>query len=289
MKKITGIMLTCFLMICNSIYIYADDTIDNRIDILTQSNDYDEITDRKEEIENEIPDIQLEYEKGVKVYIDTNIINLNTSDREVIQDALSSSNYVWVIPYEKENQYGEVTIARGQPLNEDAKDILTTEEQQYIIDREGKWTVTENSYGVEKTYYDIIMENIDNINECKKVIIVGSQPGLNMPIALALNDSNAPNWISLGYSYPVLADVPTVISDENNMVYDFETIADLSKKYDNVSDESGGFGSTIEKGKVDNTKIIGKTVIIISSVVGIFVVISLFAITIRRKNSRSIN
>ena len=51
MKKITGIMLTCFLMICNSIYIYADDTIDNRIDILTQSNDYNEITDRKEEIE----------------------------------------------------------------------------------------------------------------------------------------------------------------------------------------------------------------------------------------------
>ncbi|WP_455721470.1 hypothetical protein [Agathobacter sp.] len=289
MKKITGIMLTCFLMICNSIYIYADDTIDNRIDILTQSNDYNEITDRKEEIENELPDIQLEYEKGVKVYIDTNIINLNTSDREVIQDALSSSNYVWVIPYEKENQYGEVTIARGQPLNEDAKDILTTEEQQYIIDREGKWTVTENSHGVEKTYYDIIMENIDNINECKKVIIVGSQPGLNMPIALALNDSNASNWISLGYSYPVLADVPTVMSDENNMVYDFETIADFSKKYDTVSDESGGFGSTIETNKADNNKTIGKTVIIILSVVGIFVVISLFAITIRRKNSHSIN
>ena len=52
------------------------------------------------------PDATIDYDKALKVYVDCNLIKLQTADTKKLTSALESANYVWVIPFKMEKTYG---------------------------------------------------------------------------------------------------------------------------------------------------------------------------------------
>lgn len=60
----------------------------------------------------EIPE-RVDYEKAVKVYIDTDMITMDSYARETLLNALEEGNYVWVIPASSAHGNFQITVARG--------------------------------------------------------------------------------------------------------------------------------------------------------------------------------
>ena len=77
------------------------------------------------EMKKEEPDATIDYDKALKVYVDCNLIKLQTADTKKLTSALESANYVWVIPFKMEKTYGMFTVAKGLPLREEAKSAWT--------------------------------------------------------------------------------------------------------------------------------------------------------------------
>lgn len=227
--------------------INAEESFIHTEDLLITGSDYDEIQPMIEKIEAEVPGAEFLYEKAVRIYVDTDVISLNSEERDVILDTLKTANYVWIIPYVNGEEIGSVTLGRGLPLNEDVAHLLTKEEQEEIRQNVGKWCINAVSYGGVEAYYDQITEKAANIPGCSRVVILGSQPGMRYPMALAFDENKAIAWISLGFGYAVLDNVPTTLSNEEN-IYDFSAIAQEAVLYVGADsqDRVGGEGTKAE-------------------------------------------
>ena len=89
--------------------------------------------------------------------MDCNLIKLQTADTKKLTSALESANYVWVIPFKMEKTYGMFTVAKGLPLREEAKSVLTKAEQEEVKNHAGKWMITETAEHTVEPYYDILL------------------------------------------------------------------------------------------------------------------------------------
>ena len=206
-------------------------------DLLETNADFEEIRLLEDDIRNnfllfvdEVPD-SIDFSQAVRIYVDTNLVNLKSTQQEVLLEALEASNYVWVIPLKANGEWYSVTIARGLPFNGDDRGVLTEEDIEYIRSMEGKWHITETINGGVAGYHSQLMNYGDEIQNYDRIIIVSSQPGMRMPIAIGFSDGAARSWISLGYKYPVISSEENT-SEKDNGIYDFETIAKLARRYD---------------------------------------------------------
>ena len=182
-----------------------------------------------------------DYDKALKVYVDCNLIKLQTADTKKLTSALESANYVWVIPFKMEKTYGMFTVAKGLPLSEEAKSVLTKAEQEEVKNHAGKWMITETAEHTVEPYYDILLEKREALSDCTRVVLVGSQPGMRQPVALGMDDETARIWISLGYQYPVMEKIPETQNVESG-VYSFDSVAEISDTYIEDSEVSTGAG-----------------------------------------------
>lgn len=188
MKKIYCLIMIFFLLMLNNNIIYADNQIISQDDIFISNEDYNEVDkDVFEAIDADLNGAEAFFDKGVKVYIDTNVIKLQTSNSNDILNALKESEYVWVIPFVLDGEYGQITLGRGMPLDESVADILSDEEKEQIIANEGRWTITEERMDTVGSYYDTVAQ-LEPIDGAQKVIFVGSQPGMSMPMGLILGE-----------------------------------------------------------------------------------------------------
>lgn len=206
-------------------------------DLLETSDDFKEIRLLEDDIRNnfllfvdEVPE-SIDFSQAVRIYVDTNLVNLKSTQQEVLLEALEDSNYIWVVPLKANGEWYSVTIARGLPFNGDDRGVLTEEDIEYIRNMEGKWDITETINGGVAGYYSQLMNCGDEIQNYDRIIFVSSQPGMRMPIAIGFSDGSARSWISLGYKYPVISNAENT-SGINNGIYDFETIAKLARRYD---------------------------------------------------------
>lgn len=209
-------------------------------DCLETSSDFSEIQLLEDDICNIVAGLggnskpkDIKFSKAAKIYIDTDIIKIHSKEQDDILNALKDSNYVWVIPIETEDEIYEVTLARGLPLSDDAKAVLTLEEQEEVRNNEGKWHVTSSAEG-ENTdnYIEELLDYGEQVQDYSRIIIVGSQPGMQMPIAIGFHNEEAVSWISLGYQYPVIMKEKNTISLDSG-IYDFENISASAEKYEN--------------------------------------------------------
>lgn len=210
-------------------------------DQLITSNDWTEISNLQDEMKKEEPDATIDYDKALKVYVDCNLIKLQTADTKKLTSALESANYVWVIPFKMEKTYGMFTVAKGLPLREEAKSVLTKAEQEEVKNHAGKWMITETAEHTVEPYYDILLEKREALSDCTRVVLVGSQPGMRQPVALGMDDETARIWISLGYQYPVMEKIPETQNVESG-VYSFDSVAEISDTYIEDSEVSTGAG-----------------------------------------------
>lgn len=118
-------------------------------DVLSTSREFEEISGLQDEmIENLAALIQtsaeetvIHYDRAVKIYAETDIFQLDTDNGEAILELLEEGNHIWMVPANLNGKEYELTITKGFPLREEAKDVLTPSQQQEVIDREGKWFV----------------------------------------------------------------------------------------------------------------------------------------------------
>lgn len=207
-------------------------------DLLETNNDFQEIQLLENDIRDNIlwtgaegvPE-SIDFSRAIRIYVDTNLVKLKSIQQEVLLEALEDSNYVWVVPVEVDGEWCSVTIARGLPFNGDRRGVLTDEDVEYLRNMEGKWHVTETMRGCVEGYYDQLLGYGDEILNYDRIIIVSSQPGMRMPIAIGFSEGEARSWISLGYGYPVISDAENA-GEIDTGIYDFETIATLARDYD---------------------------------------------------------
>lgn len=220
-------------------------------DLLETNDDYNEIKLLEEDIRNHVlamgaqgvPE-NIDFSHAVRIYVDTNIVELNSTQQEVLLDALADSNYVWVVPVEVEGEWCSVTIARGLPFDGDDRGVLTEEDIEYLRSMEGKWYITETIRGGVEGYYSQLLNYGAELLDYDRIIFISSQPGIRMPIAIGLSDGEARSWISLGFGYPIISEVENARGVDNG-IYDFETIAELALDYNGGfinSDISTGYG-----------------------------------------------
>lgn len=206
-------------------------------DLLVTSGDFEEIQLLEDDIRNnfswitdEVPK-SIDFSQAVRIYVDTNLVILKSAQQEVLLEALDDSNYVWVVPMEANGEWYSVTIARGLPFNGDDKGVLTEEDIEYLRSMEGKWHITETILGGVEGYYSKLLNYGDEILNYDRIILVSSQPGIRMPIAIGFSDGAAGSWISLGYEYPVISNTENTSGNDSG-IYDFETISKLARRYD---------------------------------------------------------
>lgn len=232
-------MITIFTIAGSAVYA-AEIPVSDQDQLIT-SNDWTEISNLQDEMKKEEPDATIDYDKALKVYVDCNLIKLQTADTKKLTSALESANYVWVIPFKMEKTYGMFTVAKGLPLREEAKFVLTKAEQEEVKNHAGKWMLTETAEHTVEPYYDILLEKREALSDCTRVVLVGSQPGMRQPVALGMDDETARIWISLGYQYPVMEKIPETQNVESG-VYSFESVAEISDTYIEDSEVSTGAG-----------------------------------------------
>ncbi len=255
-------MLSAILMLCiGSTTAFAKESIDYGKS-LTEYEYYEEIYVLDEEIMEEVTEIYLlenptevnksltdfpdiNYEEAIKVYVDTGIQNFSVSDQTTIEDWLSKSDYVWVIPLEYNGVNIQVTLARGKSLNEEMINALTEEEREMIENRAGKWNVSEIAYGRPDNY----KEQIDNLGvDYDRVVFIGGIPGIQYPLALGFKDGMAHSFASIGYSQGILEEGNVTYSRRTgSAMYDFEEAVEQMQSYEaTLLPSGGGAGATVD-------------------------------------------
>lgn len=194
-----------------------------------------------------ITEKSINYEKAVKVYVDTNIFDLATNNFVEMRKILESGNYVYVLPIYTDSGTIVITFQRGLPLNSAAKSVLTLEEQNEIITNEGHWIISaltiyrDNAYN---EYLTVLTSRIEKSPE--DVLLVGSLPVFEDVVALVSNDKGSIEQIipvtNYEYNYSLL-----VSAEKSDGVYSYSKVKSLYNEHKdewafNDEDSAGGTG-----------------------------------------------
>lgn len=190
----------------------------------------------------------IDFSEISKVYVDTNIENLNTSDKTEINTVLNQSNYVWVIPITVNDKNFQVTVARGLPLNESRATSLTETEKAEVSEKAGRWKITEIAETTLEPYADIL-ENKLMDTSYNSVVLIGGIPGLRMPFALGFENDEAAAWISVGYDSPILDQISAAHAAETE-AFDYNTVLEKVRQAEESPDQISG-------GSLGNEKLTG--------------------------------
>ncbi len=279
-----ALALCCAFLLSFAPAVGAFNYSDYDMETLTESADFDEISQMEEEmLENivelytseygqepsDIPE-HIDYSNAVKIYIDTDVLALNTDDAETILNALTAGDYVWVIETTIDDVAAEVTLARGEPLNEERTASLTEEERESIRQQEGKWGITATGITpkgeTKKASYvqkltTIFENNEDTLSDVEQIAIAGGIPAFRYPIAIAFDGEKATQWLSFGEDFITayleegeIAEVSDASTRSalraglSSDVYDFDLLADYARdRYEEpASGYSGGTGGAAD-------------------------------------------
>ena len=136
MKKIITCLLTLSMMFMFSATAFASDFSGNAESELSNISDKivtavnDVYSDKNISITAE----DINYDSAFKIYVDTNVFKLSTNVAGEIENALENGNYIYLLPIDTVNGTVVVNFQKGLPLSENAKAILSEEEQQEVLD-----------------------------------------------------------------------------------------------------------------------------------------------------------
>lgn len=217
MKKIAYkccLLILIFLLISSvSVTAYA---MGSQIEKLTiGSSDYEEVTSLENSIvlmlKNFIHDmlgdkkpieLLIDFEAAKKMYVGTDIFSLKTSSADIVQEALDTGNYMWLLPVVIGSNRYNVNIEKGLPLNESIAHLLNDEEIRQIKENEGKWSISAIELCEEgsRDYDEIINDTLNSISyhkEIANISICGGIKHLRQPVALIISGNEVELLIPL--------------------------------------------------------------------------------------------
>lgn len=294
MKKYCTITIVLIIFTFTSLTVFASNTEFSDFDDFVNSAEYTEISMMEKDILNQFRELyvaeysivpgdfpeSLDFSKISKVYVDTNIEDINTSDKAAIEGLLNQSTYIWVIPIECGGKHFSITLAKGLPLDEDRATALTDEEKLQVQANTGKWIITEVAERPVESYPDTLSDEIGDNTAIDDTVLIGGIPGIRMPIALGFKEDQATAWIEIGFEYPVMDNIPSTLSAEN-YTYDYNTVLERLQDYKEPTGVvTGGATGELSSLKKDNSS---RFYIACGSVVLIFSVVAFY---LRKRNTK---
>lgn len=266
MRKIIVAFITFIIVIINCISVFADTVpvFDNTEELYIDSEMIVETANKmlSEIVETPIEIDDIDYSKALKVYIDTDILSNDEITVDKIQELINNSNYMYYLPVIIENKSICLTISKGKPVTERAKEILEEEDIQKLQELEGRWYVPQ---------VEVFTGEIDYINQMNTIIEKSN-----------LNVSNVYFFGGLSGNMPLVAtciedtDVKFKVIDKNrlntqfgstdgkndNELYSFNQIKDIANE-GKLNEGEFGSGAIIGKNSLNNILIIALIFVIL--------------------------
>lgn len=262
MKKNQAIIIAILSMIIfhvSDTYAYSIETLDNNPDLQEISQMEDEILRwAKGAIEDENVDLQVDYSRAVKIYIDTNIFEQEELTAENLQDTLDNAVYIWEVPVKvSEDRYVIVTVSRALPIDEELQQELledgtyTQEELEMELEKVGSWTIPTAGYDETKPDYigklDSVLGETLNKEDLDMVYLLGGTPKMRQPFGVVCREGK--------YQVVTLdvvtgeSDISTFSSEESqklneNSIYSFEQVKEAIESMPEVDAESDTGGAS---------------------------------------------
>lgn len=244
MKKIITCLLTLSMMFMFSATAFASDFSGNAESELSNISDKivtavnDVYSDKNISITAE----DINYDSAFKIYVDTNVFKLSTNVVGEIENALENGNYIYLLPIDTVNGTVVVNFQKGLPLSENAKAILSEEEQQEVLDNAGKWVISSLAlYKNGNSNYDYEKKLSSIIDEIPAdTILVGGLPIFQDVVALIPNSDGVIEEI-----VPVTAtdydENLVTYARSNSAIYDYEQVKEIANDLPEAnSDMAGG-------------------------------------------------
>lgn len=244
MKKILTCLLSLSIVFAFSVVAFAADFSSGAEKELSSISDSIVITVNElygdEDIAITADDI--DYNKAVKVYVDTNVFELSTNRANEIENALEKGNYIYLLPISINNGTIVLNIQKGLPLSDNAITVLTEEEQQEILEHVGKWVVSSTAiYDSGNMNYDYLKTLSNVIGEIPEgTMLVGSLPVFHDVVALVPDEEGI---------VESLVPVTNTVYDENSVkyqrnydkVYNYEQVKEYAN---NLPEEDSNMAGT---------------------------------------------
>lgn len=305
MRKILGALVGILVFLGGRQAVMAQEINLRPEDILATSSEREEISVLEEEMitgimgwngiskENEAEyeeakqyytqNAEIHYDEAVKIHCNTYLFQLDTDDQEAILDELDQGDHIWMVPVSLDGKKYMMTVTKGLPLGEEAKEVLTPEQQQEVIDREDKWFVVGVGEGVpegetDDYFWEMLLARSEMLAQCQQVVLIADLPGFQYPVVLGFQDGKAAKWIGLT-KYPIMEDAAEesgVMSEaadaEQAGVFEYHELADrMEEYYDPSSDLNGGGGRRAESSAVRYWVIGGLAVVLAGGVTVVLV------------------
>lgn len=285
MKKNQAIIIAILSMIIfhvSDTYAYSIETLDNNLDLQEISQMEDEILRwAKGAIEDENVDLQVDYSRAVKIYIDTNIFEQEELTAENLQDTLDNAVYIWEVPVKvSEDRYVIVTVSRALPIDEELQQELledgtyTQEELEMELEKVGSWTIPTAGYDETKPDYigklDSVLGETLNKEDLDMVYLLGGTPKMRQPFGVVCREGK--------YQIVTLdvvtgeSDISAFSSEESqelneNSIYSFEQVKEAIESMPEVDDESDtGGASALSTEKNKKIWIYGVVILLVAGV-----------------------
>lgn len=276
---IISLLLVIFLNPCD-VCAYSIETLDSNPDLQEISQMEDEIFRWAQgAIENENADLQIEYSRAVKIYIDTNIFEQEELTAENLQDTLDNAVYIWEVPVKvSEDRYVIVTVSRALPIDEELQQELledgtyTQEELEMALEKVGSWTIPTARYDETKSDYigklDSVLGETLNKEDLDMIYLLGGTPKMRQPFGVVCREGK--------YQIVTLDvvtgenDISAFSSEESqelneNSIYSFEQVKEVIESMPEVDDESDtGLAPTLKKENIKKERIYGVVVLLVT-------------------------
>ena len=245
MKRIQKFLIAVLIFLSfnvSDVYAYSIETLNN-------SSDLQEISQMEEEIlcwaqgafesENQNVDLQIEYSRAVKIYIDTNIFENEELTPEILQNILNGAIYIWEVPVQvSEGRYVIVTVSRSLPIDEELQQELLEngtykqEELETELEKVGSWTIATAGYDETKSDYIGRLESAlsESYNEADSdiVYLLGGTPKMRLPFGVIFKDDECKiiklNDESGIYRFEQMKDIVNRIPKEATMSEDIVVV-----------------------------------------------------------------
>ncbi len=223
-------------------------------------------------LENQLPrplsENDIDYSLAYKIYVDTNVFQIDTNDAETITKALEAGNYIYELPIYVNDSTVIVNISKGLPLDPNVE--FTESEKQKILENVGKWGVSAvKFYSGEIVDYKAIIE--ESVNEVpNETLLVGGLPNFKYAVALLPNEKGEISTLVPLSEVPNIQKIARAKTSTSTNAYDYNQ----TKNYVNTlpvskADEAGGYGFPDEAANAANSYIYLVPIILAVAILGI--------------------